>query len=189
MRPAPRPAQYGNGDRFLIQLSEGSLSGGEIYPRWEALQEDHVAQIDRAVEAGARMMVERDKGVDVPIAGYVMANFAEKRLLWTFDHPTSALTVVQFDRLLRASFPAETKRGGALHGVAQRALLRHEPLDEIQIPISRTVAERLNLRWWTPDHVYQFRNINRYLTLREFAREYVEVRRQRLAARRAAEAA
>jgi hypothetical protein len=189
MRPTPVPALYGYADQFLMQLSEGNLSGPAAYLRYEALHEEAIATVDRGLESIARMMVERDRAVDVPIAGHVLSRTAERRLFWTPDHPTAELSAVQLERLLQATFPAETKRGGALFGAARQAFDKFDPLDGLQYPISRAVADRLGLRWWAPDYAYKFREMGKSLTLREFVMAFVEARRRKLAQQREAEAA
>ena len=112
MRPTPVPARYGHCDPFLVELSEGELTGDAIYYRYEELNQRHLVAIDRALESGSKLMNERDADASVKIAGYAIAHTCERRLMWTAAHPAEAMSAVQLDRMLRVTFPGEVNRGG-----------------------------------------------------------------------------
>jgi hypothetical protein len=182
MRPPGQPARWSDGDQFIYRLSEQDVPPTEVYDRYEAMVEEAVPAVDRTLEANARLMVERDRGTDVPIAGYVFANLAGRRLFWGPGHPTAELMAEQLDRLLGAVLPGETRRGGKLFGVAARVFKSYDPLAGIQAPIPRAVADRLDLRWWSPEYQYRFDPLKRRLTLRQFVVDYIAARREKLAA-------
>lgn len=190
MRPTRQhPMRYGYADRFLIELSEGELTGEAIYIRYEELQQRHLIVIDRVLEEGTRRMAERDADASVKTAGYAITHSCERRLVYTRTHPTEAMATVQLDRLLRATFPGECGPGKPLHGAGTRAFQEPSILAAQQDPVSWTVADRLGLKWWRPDYRYRISGLGTSLTLREFVVRYVTERREKLRAQRATEAA
>lgn len=190
MRPtAQDPMGFGYSDPFLMQLSEMDVHGEDIYYQYELLQQRQLAAIDRIVESGSKLMVERDMGADVKIAGWALSRTAERRLTWTRNHPSEEMSAEQLNRLFRHTFPREMDPKGRLFGASARAFLVPDALSKQQDPVSWTVAEHLGLTWWRPDHPYKIQGLEREMTLKEFVIEYVLARRKKLAEQRQAEAA
>lgn len=182
MRPTARhPMGFGYADRFLVELSETDLTGDAIYLRYEELQQRHLVVIDNVLENGTRRMSERDADASVKIAGYALSHTCDQRLAWTRMHPTEAMSAVQLDRLLRATFSGQVNRGQKLFGAGARAFAEPHALSAQQDPVSWTVADRLGLAWWRPDHRYRISGLNTAMTLRDFVVAYVTERRRKLA--------
>jgi hypothetical protein len=190
MRPSVRhPMRFGYSDPFLAELSETDLTGDAIYYRWEELQQRQLLAIDRVVESGTRLMVERDAQADVRLAGWAIAHTSERRLVWTRAHVAEAMSALQLDRLLRATFGHEVNPRGRLFGAGARAFSELHALSAQQDPVSWTTANHLGLGWWRPDYRYRIQGLGKAMTLREFVVEYVTDRRRKLAEQREAGAA
>ncbi len=182
---APKHPIWPYHDRLLTQVSEAGLSGDAAYRRYEDLAEGSLSLLDNLIENNLGLLAKRDTEADVRMAGYIMTNFKTQRLFWTNGGVSGALFGVMLDRLLRASLPADSKPGGALHGLGARVFGQREPFDKNSWPISRAVARHLGLTWWSADYRPAYRQLPA-MTLAEYVAGFVQARRAEVERRAAA---
>jgi len=167
------------GDRILINTSDAGLFGSEGLQYAAALENDKTRDIERHVDIEFSRLMRREQDATVRIAPFVLSNFKVKRLFWAYNHPASPLLAEILNRLIFATWPDARKAGHVLHNAGSRIFAEWDPLSELQIPVGETIAQRLNLTWWTASQKYKFHN-NQELTSEEYRLLYLQERVSRL---------
>jgi hypothetical protein len=157
---APEPplfpfGRYPYGDRIVVNAINRGMPEAEILDYYLTGWDEYKIDLDRLLQLEAARMQARETHCDVGISDFVFANFHERRLFWTVNHPTSEMLAELMDRLLRASDLAQPALQDA--DVA-RTLASHfgtaGPLGVVSVPVHPKIAEHFNLQWYDPDGRY-----------------------------------
>lgn len=167
------------GDRVLMEASDAGLFGSDGLQHAAALEDKKTRDIERHVDIEFSRLMRREQDATVRIAPFVLSNFKVKRLFWTYNHPTSALLAEILNRLIVATWPDARKPEHSLHNAGSRIFAEWDPLSELQIPVGKTIAQRLDLTWWDEAQKYKFHS-DRELTPEEYRLLYLEERVSRL---------
>lgn len=166
------------GDRLLIQVAEEGLVGDPGLARAYELAQRGVADIERRLELEMLRLVKREEKAQVKMAAFVISSFKSARLFWAYNHPTRRLLRELLNRLTLATWPQAREQAHPLHRVGDRVFAEWEPLDNLHVPVAKSVADSLGLTWWHDDLQYRFHG-ERTLTGRQYAELYLAERGRR----------
>lgn len=108
---------------------------------------------------------KRETATDVKIADYIHANYQNKQLFHTINHPTDIIGLEVANQILRilnmSPLPESTKP------------LTREALGGIQVPIYPSVIEQLNLTFVSINSLYRSKGLGKMVTFSEYVEEYL----------------
>ncbi|MDG3442653.1 WcbI family polysaccharide biosynthesis putative acetyltransferase [Nitrospirillum amazonense] len=169
-KPEPPEHPFGRypyGDRIVVELMREGLSGDEIWQAYQARSVERMPNFERLVELEISRLNERDTNCDIPMRSFLEENFWSKRLYLTPNHPTWILLGTLFAKLVAAILMDG-------RDYTERALNHFEawqPWAAETLPIHPVVAERLNLKWFSPNEKTQYKG--HHYTFDEYMKNYI----------------
>ena len=96
---------------------------------------------------------QREKNASVPIVDHIEANMSERKLFFTFNHPSALLMQTMIQRLL-------AQRGISIDSSAPPSVskLLNEPLNVFTLPVNCYIAEQMQLKFDNPP-IYKGRDV------------------------------
>ena len=175
-RNRPEPGhpfgRYPYGDRLVIELMAGGLTGAALFDEYWRRSTAEVSGLlpglRRQDEARLRA---RDAMLDVGIGDIVLDQMGVQPLFNTFNHPTGWLFRQLAGRLVDAVCRALGLPGGA--DEVRTRLPNFDPLRHEQVPIHPAIARRLGLAWWQAGQTYR-RPDGEMLNFRQYMRRYMD---------------
>jgi hypothetical protein len=151
LRDTRRPWGYfPYGDRVIIECIERGMAPNDILAYYvNDAWNDHAPKLDRLFEIERHRLAARDAVCDVKIGELILTTFADHRLFWTRNHPSTRILSELFGRLLTLAardFPALA----ALDVAEVMAAKLTEQFEAMEVPIHPKVAEHFGLRWYDP---------------------------------------
>jgi len=180
----PEPPQfpfgrYPYGDRLLIDLSAGDLTGTALIQKYDELVASNLNHVNRQFDFECARMAKVDARCTVGISQIIIGSFRNERLFWTNNHPTKALFAKIIGRLMAEAWPTEVAAGGPLENAGATVFSTWDPLDHQQVPLAKSIALHFGLNWWSESYAYQFTGLPPQ-TASVFWDTYVEQRRSRM---------
>jgi hypothetical protein len=147
---------FGMGDRVALKIVQSEPDPAKRRALYDAVDLAGVANLARSHELEIRNCFAREQGCDVRVAAYVMANFREKRLYYTHNHPTGTLMYFVLAQLyaLPAIRDLIKRPYDQLVTAAQKWAIESNVFGGEEAPVHPKVAGHFGLQWWRADHRY-----------------------------------
>lgn len=142
----PYPSQMG--DSFLNRLVTRGVPPEEALEQYLALDIARVASLDRMCEIYLDRQRQRDTATGFALTDFIEANFRERRLFLTAEHPDAELFGVAARQLF--------DKMGVSPGITERALgtLFRTPFPPTELPLHPGVVAHFGLRY--ADHATRY---------------------------------
>jgi hypothetical protein len=156
-RTIPEPefpyGRYVYGDRIINEIVENGLTGDEAWSYYVSRSADCMPNLDRLAEIERQRWAAIEAELEVKVADIIFDNLSDRRMFWNYNHPNREMLIRFGGRLLRAA-------GFAPEGDVEAAELMGRVITwefgaNYHEPIHPAVAEKLNLKWWSPNMLYR----------------------------------
>ena len=148
------PGCFPFGDTLINHLAASDVPADEIPEAYHALSELQrhvVAEVDHH---DRQLLHLRDAACDVQIADAIIGARSTKRTHLAYNHPARCILGEMLGRLCERSRIAQPNLEATGWPVT------YEPLDRVEMPVARTVAEELGIEW-DVEHRLRFHEQNR----------------------------
>ncbi len=149
---------FGRGDRLALSVIQTVPDPAKRLATYLATDIHSIVNVQRNHELELGDMFVRERGCDIQIAAYVAANFREKLLFFTHNHPSPELISFALIQLLAQpavkallDSPAVQCIEGAAAWIAHR-----NPFSGEESPIHPAVAKHFNLAWYSDAAIYHW---------------------------------
>lgn len=138
--------RYPYGDRLINRLLEQGLSGQALLDAYMATDLSGIVDLGRFADIEEARIRKIDARCDLPLGGHVLDRFRQRRLFWSYNHPSGDLL-----RDLAALLAEElSRRCGLPTGTAAEVagtFAGWEPNAELKVAVHPQVADFFGLEW------------------------------------------
>lgn len=162
--------RYPNGDSVGLQIARTGLSGPLAVAAYLDLSQREMPDLSQRLQRDADRMQRWDALCDVHLADFVLGNFREQHLFWTYCHVSD--TCIQ-ELALRVAAKARPVLGGTRKRAQEccGAMLGYGGIGANQVPIHPVVAARLGLEFWDAGRTYLW--YSQRWTFYEYIQHYI----------------
>lgn len=151
----PSWKRYPNGDLIGLQIAETGLTGPLAVAAYMDLSEREMPDLQQRLQEDTDLMRLYDAHCDVKLTDYVLENFRQQPIFWTYNHVSAPAMRELARRVLDQVRPVIGGRAAR----AERCLDAAMDFDGVgghQVPVHPLVAEALGLSWCPPGRRYQW---------------------------------
>ncbi|MBS0453411.1 MAG: hypothetical protein JSS14_19120 [Proteobacteria bacterium] len=177
--PEPQPTgdarwpfgRYPEGDQIGHWLRDKALQGAAALDAYMAQSSLQMPDLDARLAIDIGHMQRRDSRSDVHLQDFVLANFRDQHMFWTFGHVNDQAVAELACRVYaqaafdlgshHADMPSRIRAAAAALG----------GMGPHQCPIHPRVAEHFGLRFWQPDMRFQW--FDRHWTFADYMPRYI----------------
>jgi hypothetical protein len=158
-----RPPDYPYGDSFVVELMRDGVPPEEIITRYLSLDVATRVDLDSLLSWSLSFMQRNDSGASFKVTDFIVDQFRSRRLFSTVNHASNQLLFYLANQILR-SLDCAT--------LPKCLLDRLQPLVRLEMPIHPSIGRHFGVAW-LDEGTRHFVDDLRYLTFREYIRDYV----------------
>lgn len=137
--------RYPYGDRFVSKVLAEGLSGTDALQRYEELDLEKFVNLKRFSEIEMQRIQDLDKECDIRLGAWVLENFKDQPLFWSYNHPRAVVLVYlaqQVIGLLTDHFSWDRKDLQDVVSLDEWAVVA-----ALRVPIHPQVRDYFQLTW------------------------------------------